>query len=148
MSISSIDQKLINLFKSISVPVARLGLFIVFFWFGVLKVFDLSPASPLVQKLFEKTIPFMNFGTFLVLFGLFECLIGVLFLIKGAERVVLPLLLIHLITTVGPLVLLPEATWTSAFVPTLEGQYIIKNVLIIALAIGIAANLEPIQYSK
>lgn len=129
-------------------PVARLGLFIVFFWFGVLKVFDLSPASPLVQKLFEKTIPFMNFGTFLVLFGLFECLIGVLFLIKGAERVVLPLLLIHLVTTVGPLVLLPEATWTSAFVPTLEGQYIIKNVLIIALAIGIAANLEPIQYSK
>jgi uncharacterized membrane protein YkgB len=87
----------------------------------------------------------MEFSTFLVLFGLFECLIGVLFLIKGMERVVIPLLIIHMITTFGPLVYLPEETWQKFMVPTLEGQYIIKNVVLIAAAVGIAAHLHPLK---
>lgn len=145
MSIQKIDSSLINFFRRIFVPSARIGLFIVFFWFGFLKVIGLSPASGVVERLFENTIPFMEFSTFLVLFGLFECLIGVLFLIKGMERVVIPLLLIHMITTFGPLVYLPEETWQKFMVPTLEGQYIIKNVVLIAAAVGIAAHLHPIK---
>lgn len=145
MSIQKIDSSLINFFRRIFVPSARIGLFIVFFWFGFLKVIGLSPASGVVQRLFENTIPFMEFSTFLVLFGLFECLIGVLFLIKGMERVVIPLLLIHMITTFGPLVYLPEETWQKFMVPTLEGQYIIKNVVLIAAAVGIAAHLHPLK---
>jgi hypothetical protein len=52
-------------------PTARFGLFVVFFWFGILKVLGLSPASGLVQRLFEQTIPYMSFSTFLVAFGIF-----------------------------------------------------------------------------
>ena len=89
----------------------------------------------------------MSFGTFMVLFGLFECLIGLLFLIRGAERIVIPLLFIHMITTIMPLFFLPEVTWSRFLVPTLEGQYIIKNILIIATAIGIAAHLHPLRKS-
>ena len=144
MTIEKIDSGLINFFRRIFVPSARIGLFIVFFWFGLLKVIGLSPASGVVQRLFEHTIPFMSFGTFLVLFGVFECLIGVLFLIKGLERLVIPLLLIHMITTFGPLIFLPEETWQQFLVPTLEGQYIIKNVVLIAAAVGIAAHLNPL----
>jgi len=129
-------------------PAARLALFVVFFWFGFLKIIGMSPASGLVERLFEQTIPFMSFGTFLILFGMYECLIGVLFLVKGAERIVIPMLILHMITTTGPLVLLPQETWSALFVPTLEGQYIIKNLLIIAAAIGIAANLEPLKRSE
>lgn len=145
MSIQKIDSSLINFFRRIFVPSARIGLFIVFFWFGFLKVIGLSPASGVVQRLFENTIPFMEFSTFLVLFGLFECLIGVLFLIKGMERIVIPLLLVHMITTFGPLVFLPEEAWQSFMVPTLAGQYIIKNVVLVAAAIGIAGQLHPIK---
>jgi len=145
MSIQKIDSSLIHFFRKIFVPSARIGLFIVFFWFGFLKVIGLSPASGVVQRLFENTIPFMEFSTFLVLFGLFECLIGILFLIKGMERVVIPLLLVHMITTFGPLVYLPEETWQKFMVPTLEGQYIIKNVVLIAAAVGIAAHLHPLK---
>ena len=47
-------------------------------------------------------------------------------------------------TTILPLFLLTTVTWSGFMVPTLEGQYIIKNILIIAAAIGIAANLHPI----
>jgi uncharacterized membrane protein YkgB len=147
MTPRSFDLHLIHFFKRAFEPLARTGLFIVFFWFGILKVLGLSPASALVQALFEQTIPFMNFATFLVAFGIFECLIGLLFLIKGAERFVIPLLALHMITTVGPLVFLPQETWTGFLVPTLEGQYIIKNIAIIAAAVGIAAHLHPLKRS-
>ncbi len=146
MLFRKIDVTLIHFFRRISVPVARFGLFVVFFWFGLLKVIGLSPASGLVQDLFHQTVPFMQFSLFLVLFGLFECLIGILFLFKGYERIVIPLLFIHMVTTFMPLFLLPAVTWTQFMVPTLEGQYIIKNLVIIAAAIGIAAHLHP--YSR
>lgn len=148
MKIYALDVRLIHFFQRVSVPVARFALFVVFFWFGILKVLGLSPASGVVQRLFENTIPFMSFGLFLVLFGLFECLIGLLFLIKGVERVVIPLLLVHMITTFGPLVFLPSETWQAFLVPTLEGQYIIKNLVIIAAAIGIASHLHPMRQGR
>jgi len=147
MSIQTLDVKLIHFFREISIPVARFGLFVVFFWFGLLKVIGMSPASGLVQRLFEHTIPFISFNTFLIAFGLFEMIIGILFLMKGTERVVIPLLFIHMITTFGPLVFLPTETWQSFLVPTLEGQYIIKNLVIIAAGIGIAAHLHPMRKS-
>ena len=145
MSVRALDLYLIKFFKKISVPLARVGLFIVFFWFGVLKVLNYSPASPLVQKLFEQIIPFLSFSTFLILFGLLEMIIGVLFLIRGMERVAFLLLIIHMVTTFLPLFLLRSVTWSSWFVPTLEGQYIIKNVVIVASALGIVAHLHPIK---
>jgi uncharacterized membrane protein YkgB len=145
MSLQTIDIKLIHFFRRVSVPVARFALFVVFFWFGFLKIVNLSPASAVVQQLFENTIPFMSFSVFIILFGIFECVIGILFLIRGAERVVIPMLLIHMITTFGPLVFLPGETWSGVFIPTFEGQYIIKNLVIIASAIGIASHLHPIK---
>jgi uncharacterized membrane protein YkgB len=144
MSVQAIDITLIHFFRRVSVPVARFSLFVVFFWFGLLKVAGLSPASGVVERLFEHTVPFMSFGNFLIAFGIFECLIGLLFLIRGVERVVIPLLFIHMITTFGPLIFLPSETWQAFMVPTLEGQYIIKNLVIIATAIGVAAHLHPI----
>lgn len=148
MPIRKIDIELIHFFRRISVPVARFGLFVIFFWFGALKVIGLSPASPLVQNLFEHTISFMSFDVFIVLFGLFECLIGILFVIRGMERVVIPMLFLHMITTFMPLFIIPTVTWSGFMVPTLEGQYIIKNLVIIAAAIGIAAHLHPMSKSK
>jgi uncharacterized membrane protein YkgB len=145
MTIQSFDSKLIRFFRRISIPSARFGLFVVFFWFGALKVLGLSPASGLVQSLFEQTISFISFPTFLIAFGLFECLIGILFLIKGMERIVIPFLLVHMITTFGPLVYLPQDSWQSFMVPTLAGQYIIKNLVIVAAGIGIAAHLHPLK---
>jgi uncharacterized membrane protein YkgB len=145
MSIRKFDIKIILFFRKVSIPMARISLFVIFFWFGLLKVIGSSPASGVVQRLFENTVPFMTFHSFFIAFGLFECLIGVLFLIKGAERAVIPLLFVHMITTFGPLVFLPSETWQSFMTPTLEGQYIIKNLVIIATGIGVAAHLHPIR---
>ncbi len=145
MTLHSFDLRAIHFFRRISVPFARVGLCVIFFWFGILKVIGVSPAQGVVQRLFEQTIPFMSFSLFFILFGLFECAIGLLFLFKGKERVVIPLLLLHMIATCGPLVLLPGETWTAPFIPTLEGQYIIKNLAIMAAAVGIASHLHPLK---
>jgi len=144
MQIRTLDIEIIHFFRKISIPAARFGLFAVYFWFGALKVLGLSPATPVVESLFGRTITFMPFSAFIIIFGLFEMLIGLLFIVKGFERVVIPLLFLHMITTFMPLFLLPSETWSGFMVPTLEGQYIIKNLVIIAAAIGIAAHLHPL----
>ena len=146
MGIYQIDLILIRYCKKIFLPLARIGLFSVFFWFGLLKVIGSSPASPLVKSLFESMFPIIPFSLFIILFGLLEMLIGILFLVPGAERVAIPVMLFHMTTTILPLFLLTEITWSSFMVPTLEGQYIIKNIVIIASAIGIASHLHPIHH--
>jgi hypothetical protein len=50
-----------------------------------------------------------------------------------------------MIIVCSPLVFVPELTWKSFLVPTLEGQYIIKNIVVIALAFGVAANTKPLK---
>lgn len=137
------DQTVIHSAQKYTPGVARFALFTVYFWFGLLKVLGLSPAGPLVAALLQKTIPFLTPEQFIFYFGWLEMAIGLLFLIPQLSRAVILILALHLITTAGPLVLLPQITWQSWFVPTLEGQYIIKNLLIIATAMGITANLKP-----
>lgn len=143
--VGEMDSDIIHFFRKVSDPMARLALFVVFFWFGLLKVLGTSAATPLVQDLFEHTVPFMSFSLFLILFGAFEMLIGAMFLIKGYEREVIPLLLVHMVTTFLPLFFLIDTTWVKWFVPTMEGQYIIKNLVIIATAIAVAAHLHPLS---
>lgn len=115
---------------------ARSALFVVYFWFGILKVIGASPASHMVLALLEKTMPFITPEKFLILFGGFEMLIGLLFLSSRFTKIALGLVALHLLAVVLPLVLLPEMTWQGFLVPTLEGQYIIKNILIVALCLG------------
>lgn len=115
----------------------RLALFVVYFWFGVLKVVTESPANPLVEALLNKTLPFVTFDQFIVGFGILEMVIGILFLFPWLTKWAVGILLLHMATTVLPLFLLPSIAWHAWFVPTLEGQYMLKNLVIIALALSL-----------
>lgn len=138
-----IDYLIVNFLRQISLPLGRFSIFLVFFWFGYLKLIDVSPANPLVASLLERTLPFMTFDQFIVIFGIYEMIIGLLFLMPSLIRVAIFLLIPHLIMTVLPLIFLPQITWQALAVPTLEGQYIIKNIVIIALAFSLAAHIQP-----
>jgi uncharacterized membrane protein YkgB len=148
MGLSQIDLKIIKFLRGIYAPTARIAIFIIFFWFGALKVLGMSPANPLVEALLHTTLPFISFSNFIIFFGVFEMLLGVLFIVKGAERIVMPLFVLHMFTTALPLIFLPQITWQGFLTPTLEGQYIIKNVALIALAIMIASHRNPIKESE
>lgn len=139
-----LDLKLIAFFKRTFVPVARFAIFLTFFWFGAIKLLGLSAASPLAEALTAQTVGLAYFDVLFIALAVFECLIGVLFLFPKLTRIVIPLLLVHMVLVCSPLVVLPDYTWQAFLVPTLEGQYIIKNAVIIAVAIGIAASTQPL----
>jgi uncharacterized membrane protein YkgB len=145
MKINNLDITIISWLRRSFLPLARLAIFVIYFWFGILKVFGLSPAGPLAKALTVKTIGLSHFHTAFVILALFECLIGVLFLFPKLTRIVIPLLILHMAIVCSPLLLLPHQAWYQPFVPTLEGQHIIKNMAIIALAIGVAAQTRPWQ---
>ncbi len=142
MNTSQTDTGIIAFLQKISVPFARFALFVVYFWFGLLKVVGQSPASPMVKHLLSLTMPFIPFTTFIVLFGLFEMLIGILFIIPGLEKITLYVFAIHMFTTFLPLFIMSEI-WTRNYVPTLEGQYIIKNLALIGCALSILSRARP-----
>ncbi|HEX5797689.1 MAG TPA: hypothetical protein VFX86_04860 [Candidatus Saccharimonadales bacterium] len=144
MNKHKLDKQLISFFKKTYIPLARLAFFIVFFWFGFLKLIGISPAEPLAEALVVQTIGSEWFDPLFKVLAVIECAIGILFLFPKTVRIIIPILLIHMIIVCSPLVLLPEETWQAFMVPTLEGQYIIKNVIIIALAFGVAANTQPL----
>ena len=113
----------------------RLALFVVFFWFGALKVLGLSPAEALVTHLHARplaaVIPAADFQLGL---GVMECAIGVLWLVPRLTRYALLVFGAQMFAAFLPLLLLPEETWRSALVLTLSGQYILKNVVLLASA--------------
>ncbi len=133
-------MNIFNWFKKVSVPAARWALFIIFFWFGFLKIVGSSPAGPLVEALYGQTMYFIPFNLFYGGFAAFECLIGILFLFPKLTKVALSFFFLHMITAFAPLVFLPGMVWQGIMVPTLEGQYIVKNLALIALAIEIGAS--------
>lgn len=142
------DLQIISFLRTHYVLIARIAIFIVFFWFGALKLLGLSPAGPLAEALTERTIGLEYFDVLYVFLSVIECLIGILFLFPRAIRIVFPLLLVHMVVVCSPLLLVPDLVWTSWFVPTLEGQYIIKNIIIVALAISLAAATKPLKRSS
>lgn len=143
-----LDLKVIAFFQKAFIPMARISIFIVFFWFGLIKLLGLSPAGPLAEALTARTVGLQYFDTLFIALSLVECLIGVLFLFPKMTRLVIPLLLAHMALVCSPLILVPEYTWQQAFVPTLEGQYILKNAVVVAVAVGIAASAQPLQTKK
>lgn len=145
MGIKNIDKTVIKWLQVSFLPVARIAIFIIYFYFGILKLFGQSPASPLALALVAKTVGSAHFDLLFKLLAVYECVLGVLFLFPKFTRIVIPMLFVHLIIVCSPLILVPNLAWTKPFVPTLEGQYIIKNIAIIALAMGIAAQTKPLS---
>ena len=133
--------------------VLRVGLGIVFFWFGMLKFFPgLSPAEDLVRN----TTYFVDPNLFIPILAAWETLIG-LGLISGKfMRLTLLLLFMQMPGTALPLLILPEVVWTTfPYGLTLEGQYIIKNLVLIGAGLvlggqvreGVAQN-EPKKFDR
>ena len=137
------DRRCIDFAQRAYPIVARTALFVVFFWFGLIKLLGVSPATALAMALTVKTVGPAHFDVLFKSLAVFECAIGVMCLIPSALRVVIVLLCIHMAVVCAPLVLVPDYTWQSLLVPTMDGQYIIKNVLVIATALGLAAHTPP-----
>lgn len=110
----------------------RISLFVVFFWFGFLKIIGTSPAEGLVVKLFDETLAgIMPIEVFLPAFGAFECALGLLWLSPRLTKIAFLGMCFHMFCTFLPMALLKGDTWQSFMTLTLTGQYIVKNLVLI-----------------
>lgn len=134
------DTRITRWMARAGIPILRVALGIVFIWFGGLKLVPgLSPAEDLVLA----TVPFLPGHTFMVLLGLWEVAIGIGFVTGRALRITILLLFLQMPGTLSPILLLPERVFTVfPYGLTLEGQYIVKNLVLISAALVIGATVR------
>lgn len=142
---NNVDTRITNWMARYGILVLRVSLGIVFFWFGILKFFpDLSPA----QELATRTINLLTFGIIpedvaIILLAAWECLIGLGLIFGKFMRFTLLLLFVQMLGTMSPIFLFPDEVFTRIpYAPTLEGQYIFKNLVLISAGIVIGATVR------
>ena len=140
-----VDVRVTNWMARYGILLLRISLGIVFFWFGVLKFFPgLSPA----QDLAARTISTLSFGLVpptisLPVLAAWECLIGLGLITGKFTRITLLLLFLQMFGTILPLFFFPGESFVRfPYAPTLEGQYIIKNLVLVSAGLVIGATVR------
>lgn len=129
-------------FARFSVTLLRISLGIVFLWFGALKFFpELSPAEVLATRTIEAlTLGIVQPEVSRPVLAVWECLIGLGLITNRFPGVTLALLIVQMLGTFTPLVLFPQETWVQfPIAPTMEGQYILKNIVLLSAGLVIGA---------
>lgn len=142
--IARFDARVAEWMARHGLTVLRIALGIVFLWFGAQKFF---PGLSTAETLAVRTIAKITFGYVTPeisrpLLAAWETAIGLGLLTGRLMRVTLGLLFLQMIGTFMPLFFFPAETWRYPFVPTLEGQYIIKNGVLVAAGIVLGATVR------
>lgn len=140
-----IDRRVTRWMANHGILLLRIALGVVFLWFGALKLIPgLSPAENLAGKTIEAlTLGIVPASVAIPVLALWEVAIGLGLLTGRWMRFTLLLLFVQMAGTVTPLFLFPAETFAQfPFAPTLEGQYIIKNIVLVAAAIVLGATVR------
>ena len=133
------DKRIAAVMEQWNIPLLRASVAVVFIWFGALKIFGISPAADLVSA----TVYVLSPEVFVPILGVWEVLIGVCLLYRPLIRVGIFLLFLQLPGTFLPIVLLPEVVFTTVpYGLTVEGQYIVKNLVIIGAALAVGSTVR------
>jgi uncharacterized membrane protein YkgB len=144
MAFDEIDRRISTFMGRWGTLAVRISFGIIFIWFGILKPLGISSAEPLVIATVP-WLPVFDGGTWVSIIGWWEVAIGIAFLFRRTIRVAVALLALQMVGTFMPLVLLPDVTFQAGhfpYGPTLEGQYIIKNLMIISAALVVGGTVR------
>ena len=135
-----LDQHLTAWMDRHGVLLLRVAVGVVFIWFGALKLLPgASPATGLIVS----TYPFLPERLFVSFVGCWEAVIGLGFLTGRFLRVTVALMFLQMLGAMSPIALNPAAVFAQPpFVLTLEGQYIFKNLVLLAAAIVVGARVR------
>ncbi|WP_197361489.1 DoxX family protein, partial [Streptomyces clavuligerus] len=126
-----------------STTVLRVSVGLVFLWFGLMKF--VPGASP-AEDVATRTMNALTFGLVPAdvsrpMLALFETAIGLGLVTGILLRLVLVAFFLHMAGVFSALFVLPAEMWDDrTATPTLEGQYIIKNVVLIAACLAVAVD--------
>lgn len=144
-SFNRIDDQITGFMIRHGITFLRVSLGIVFLWFGFLKFFPgLSPAQGLATQTIEVlTFGFIQSEVSIIILATWETLIGIGLITGWYLRITLLLLFVQMLGTMTPLFLFPQEAFTQfPYAPTLEGQYIIKNLVLISAGMVIGATVR------
>ena len=142
LDLRKIDRAVASTMRSYGTTAVRISLAIIFIWFGILKPLGISPAANLVKATVHWLPPFAP-ETWVVIIGWWEVAIGVTFLFHATIRVAIALLFLQMAGTFMPLFVLSDVTFQTGrfpYAPTLAGQYVIKNILILSAALVVGGT--------
>jgi uncharacterized membrane protein YkgB len=140
-----LDRRLTGWMAAHGIALLRVSLGIIFLWFGALKfVPGLSPA----QDLALRTMDVLTFGQVpgrlaILVLAAWECLIGLGLLAGKMLRLTLFLLWLQMLGTITPVFLFPDEVFVRfPYALTLEGQYIVKNLVLVTAGLVIGATVR------
>jgi uncharacterized membrane protein YphA (DoxX/SURF4 family) len=139
-----LDELLLNILRRWSITALRLALGSIFLWFGALKIFGGSPVAVLIQE----TYSFMPIHVFMFVLGVWEIVIGIGIMLKRALRCVLILLCVHLLGTFTAIWFNPGIFFVQGvpFCLTVDGEFVMKNLVLITAALVIAGyEVKPLR---
>jgi uncharacterized membrane protein YphA (DoxX/SURF4 family) len=150
---NAIDRRITAWMSWYGIIFLRFGLGTIFLWFGLLKFFpSLDPPGELA--LATKTVDTLSFGMVgpglaRVVLATWETAVGLGLLSNMFMRTTLFLLFVQMAGTVTPLVIFPGDTWQQfPFVMTLEGQYIVKNIVLVGAGFVIGAKVRGERFAE
>jgi uncharacterized membrane protein YkgB len=137
-----VDERLRPFLARVGVPLLRISLGLVFLWFGLLKIFEVSPVAGLVAK----TIYWFDPDVVVPALGAFEVFVGLCLVAGRLMRIALPLLVLQMAGTFLVLVLLPEVAFRDGnpLLLTVEGEFVVKNLVLLSAALVIGSRLAPL----
>jgi uncharacterized membrane protein YkgB len=138
--LDDVDKQVTGWMAANGIRMLECALGVIFLWFGVLKFFPgLSPEETLIHK----TLPFIDAKLIMPTLAVTESCIGLGLILNRFKRLTLLLLFAQMGGTVIPLIMLPDLVWNRfPYAPTLEGQYIVKNLVLIGSGLVIGATVR------
>ncbi|MBI2762562.1 MAG: DoxX family protein [Chloroflexi bacterium] len=141
----AVDRRITSFLARHGLTFLRVGLGFMYVWFGALKFFPgLSPAQEIATRTMDRlTLGLIPDPAMMPILATWETLIGLGLIFGVYLRATILLLAVQMVGAVSPLVLFPTEVFTRVpFAPTIEGQYIIKNIVVIGAAMVIGATVR------
>jgi putative oxidoreductase len=144
-AVAAIDERVIAALRRYAPSLMRWALGLVFVWFGVLKVVGLTP----VAKLVADTMAFVPVPSSILVpaLGIFEIVVGIALVTGRFLRPILAAMVVHLAGTFLVLVVQPQVAFQNGnpLLLTTEGEFVVKNLVLIAGGLLVAATLPPLR---
>lgn len=143
-TVKQIEKTAIREMRNWGIWLLRVGLGIVFLWFGLLKIFNVSPVTHIIEKTYTFTI---DYPVIIILLGVLEVLIGLGLILKMYLKITLILLWLQIAGVLLSVLFNPSLFFDgNPFFLTLEGEFVVKNLVILAASIVIGGyRVQPME---
>jgi putative oxidoreductase len=138
-----VDDRIRKALDTVGITALRVSVGLVFVWFGLLKIFDVSPVSDLVAQ----TVYWFDPDVVVPALGVLEVAVGTLLLLGKWLRTALALFAAQMLGTFLVFIVLPEVAFRDGnpLLLTVEGEFVVKNLVLLAAGMVVGARVRPVR---